>query len=316
MSLEPVFSIIIPTKNRLEILKEVLNSLNNQKEAPSFELIVIDDGSKDETSNYLNKLSFKFPFYFEKIKPSGPAKARNIGIDKAKGRVILFFGDDTILNDRCLYYHYIRQKENNFSCAIIGRTFWHKSLKVTKFMEYINEWGLQFGFALIEDPENVNFNFFYTSNLSAPKIFFEEEKFDETFPFAAWEDIELSYRLHKKGLKIKYARDAVVYHKHPTNIKKFLKRQYKSGLSAKIFYEKHPELANFLAIPIAKDLNKKEPILLKIKKILCILFEDTFLAIPNKWHKEIMDYVYLKGLKDGLNENKKWLSSKLENKKK
>lgn len=305
MSLEPVFSIIIPTKNRLEILKEVLSSIDNQKEAPPFEIIIIDDGSEDETSNYLNKTNFKFPFHFEKIKASGPAKARNVGISKAKGKVVLFFGDDTILNERCLFYHYIRQKENNFSCAFIGRTFWHKSLKVTRFMEYINEFGLQFGFSLIEDPENVDFNFFYTSNLSVPKKFLEEEKFDETFPFAAWEDIELSLRLHKKGLKIKYARDAVVYHKHPTSIKKFMERQYKSGLSAKIFYEKHPELSNFLAIPIAKNLNEKKPILLKIKTILSFLFENTSLPIPNIWYKEIMDYVYLKSLKDALNDNKK-----------
>ncbi|MEJ5167147.1 MAG: glycosyltransferase family 2 protein, partial [Thermoanaerobaculia bacterium] len=146
------FSIIIPTKNRFDTLKEVIESIKNQKEAPSFELIIIDDGSEDGTPEFLKNLKLEFPFYFESIKPSGPARARNIGIEKAKGKAILFFGDDTILQKRCLYYHFIRQKENNFSFAIIGRTFWHKSLKVTPFMDYINEWGLQFGFQLIEDP--------------------------------------------------------------------------------------------------------------------------------------------------------------------
>jgi glycosyltransferase involved in cell wall biosynthesis len=297
-------SIIIPTKNRLETLKEVIESIKKQKDAPSFELIIIDDGSEDQTSNFLKNLKLDFPFYFELIKPSGPAKARNIGIDKANGKVVLFFGDDTILHERCLYYHFLRQKENDFSCAIIGRIFWHSSIKVTYFMDYINEWGLQFGFQLIEDPENVPFNFFYTSNISIPKKFLKKEKFDETFPYAAWEDIELSYRLNKAGLRLKYRNDAIVYHKHPTNIKKFLERQYKSGISASIFYKKHPELGNFLGIPLAKNLNEKKSFYLKLIKIICIIFENTFIPVPNIWYKKIMEYNYLKGIKDSLNPQK------------
>ncbi len=293
-------SIIIPTKNRLDTLKEVIESIKEQKKAPPFELIIVDDGSEDETPEFLKNLKFNFPFYFESIEPSGPAKARNIGISKAKGKVILFFGDDTILNESCLYYHFLRQEETNFSCAIIGRTFWHKSIRITHFMDYINEWGLQFGFQLIEDPENVPFNFFYTSNISIPKNFLKKEKFDETFPYAAWEDIELSYRLHKLGLKIKYRNDAIVYHKHKTNIRKFMERQYKSGISATIFYKKHPEMENFLGIPLAKNLNEKKSFYLKFITLICILFENTFIPVPNIWYKKIMDYVYLKGIKDSL----------------
>lgn len=297
------FSIIIPTNNRLETLKEVIESIKKQKEAPGFELIIIDDGSSDKTCEFLKSLKLDFPFTFESIPSSGPARARNIGIEKAKGDAILFFGDDTILNNRCLYYHFIRQKENNFSCAIIGRTFWHSSLKITQFMDYINEWGLQFGFALIEDPENVPFNFFYTSNISIPKKFLIDEKFDETFPYAAWEDIELSYRLFKNNLKIKYTRDAIVFHKHPVNIKKFMERQYKSGISASIFYKKHPELVNFLGIPLAKNMKNSKPLNLKLKTRLCILLENTLIPVPKKWYKEIMEYVYLKGINDSLNKD-------------
>lgn len=297
------FSIIIPTKNRLETLKEVIESIKNQKDAPPFELIIIDDGSEDGTPEFLKNLKPDFPFFFESINPSGPARARNIGIEKAKGKVILFFGDDTILNSRCLFTHNFRQMENKFSCAVIGRTFWHKSLKVTQFMDYINEWGLQFGFQLIEDPENVPFNFFYTSNISVPKKFFEEDKFDETFPYAAWEDIELSYRLYKKGLKIKYYKEAVVYHKHPTDIKKFMERQYRSGVSASIFYKKHPELKEFLGVPLALNLNERKPFILRVKTRLSILLENKNIPVPNNWYKEIMEYVYLRGLKEALEKN-------------
>ncbi|MEJ5167290.1 MAG: hypothetical protein WHV67_09720, partial [Thermoanaerobaculia bacterium] len=140
-------------------------------------------------------------------------------------------------------------------------------------------------------------------NISVPSKYLKEEKFDETFPYAAWEDIELSYRLFKRGMRIKYDREAVVFHKHPTNIKKFMERQYKSGISAYIFYKKHPELANFLGIPFAKGLNEKKPLFLKIKTKICLLLEDTPIPLPGKWYKEIMEYVYLKGIKDSLGKN-------------
>lgn len=297
------FSIAIPTKNRLDTLREVIESIKNQIEPPPFELLIIDDGSDDGTPEFLKDLKLDFPFYFESIKPSGPARARNTAIEKARGKVVLFFGDDTILHSRCLYYHYIRQRENNFSTAVIGRTFWHKSLKITPFMDYINEWGLQFGFKLIEDPENVPFNFFYTSNISVPSKFLKEEKFDETFPYAAWEDIELSYRLFKKGLRIIYDREAVVFHKHTTNIKKFMERQYKSGISASIFYKKHPELENFLGIPLAKNLDEKKPFILRIKTKISLLMEKTPISMPGKWYREIMEYVYLKGIRESMEKN-------------
>ena len=63
-------------------------------------------------------------------------------------------------------------------------------MRRTPFLDYINEQGLQFGFALIEDEDNVPFNFFYTSNLSVDREAMAAEPFDPAFPFAAWEDVE------------------------------------------------------------------------------------------------------------------------------
>ncbi len=296
------FSIIIPTKNRLTSLKEVLKSIENQKKPPSFELIVINDGSVDGTKDFLENYKPNYPFIFRTQEPKGPSRARNLGIELSRGRVVLFFGDDTILKEDCLKEHFYAQEKNSFSIAVLGRVYWHKSLKITRFMDYINEYGLQFGYKLIENKEEVPFNFFYTSNISLPKNpFLTKEKFDESFPFAAWEDIEFAYRLFKIGLKIKYFPSAIVYHNHPTNIKSFMERQYKSGISAKIFYKKHPELGDFLGIPLAKNLKNKKPLSLKIKTKLCIFFERFPIPLPFTWYREIMEYVYLKGLKDGLN---------------
>ena len=74
----------------------------------------------------------------------------------------------------------------------------------TPFLRHINENGAQFGFALIEDPDDVPFNFFYTSNLCLARRLLVEEPFDETFPYPAWEDIETAYRLRAKGMRLTY----------------------------------------------------------------------------------------------------------------
>ena len=99
---------------------------------------------------------------------------------------------------------------------MIGYTRWHPRMRLNPFLRYINEYGLQFGYALIDDPENVPFNFFYTSNVSLPRELLLAEPFDLSFPYPAWEDIELSYRLEKGGMRLVYDRTATVAHDHPT----------------------------------------------------------------------------------------------------
>ena len=71
---------------------------------------------------------------------------------------------------------------------------------------------------------------------------------DTTFPSAAWEDIELAYRLDALGLKIHYNARAVTRHYHPMNVESFARRQYIVGKSGAIFYKKHPELGHFLGV--------------------------------------------------------------------
>src|SRR6202023_4279595 len=120
-------------------------------------------------------------------------------------------------------------------------------MRVTPFLRYITEHGLQFGYALIRDPEDLPFNFFYTSNLSLSRELLLAEPFDLRFPYAAWEDIELAYRLKRRGLHLIYEPAATVAHDHPTDLARFAARQERAGYCAVGFYRLHPELGGFLA---------------------------------------------------------------------
>ena len=65
------------------------------------------------------------------------------------------------------------------------------------------------------------FNFFYTSNLSLSRDLLLAEPFDLRFPHAAWEDIEVAYRMKRRGLHMVYEPRARVAHDHPTDLARF-----------------------------------------------------------------------------------------------
>lgn len=73
-----------------------------------------------------------------------------------------------------------------------------------------------------------------------------EEPFDERFPYAAWEDIEASYRMTRRGLRLVYQPSATVAHNHPTDFDRFCLRQERTGYCAVVFWQRHPELGQFV----------------------------------------------------------------------
>jgi glycosyltransferase involved in cell wall biosynthesis len=247
------FSIVIPTFERPDTLFAVLDSVGRQRAAPDFEAIVIDDGSRDGTPRELARYRPGYPFRFFSQKNSGPASARNRGVAESRGEIVLFLGDDTVPEEDLLAVHAAAHDERRpHPVAVLGYTTWPRERRVSPFLHHINEYGLQFGYGLIEDPESVPFNFFYTSNISLPRhLLVSAGLFDTTFPHAAWEDIEIAYRLMKMGMKIVYRPSAVARHHHDITFSSFRRRQEKAGEAAAIFYAKHPELGDFLAVPQA-----------------------------------------------------------------
>lgn len=250
MSPGPSFSVVIPTHNRLDVLPEVVAALERQVEAPSFEIVVVDDGSTDGTSAWLTGVQVARPLKRLHQQNRGPAAARNLGVAAAVGQWVAFLGDDTVPEADWLACHDRAHKQRLAASpvAVIGYTRWHPRIRVDPFLHYINEHGLQFGYALIDDPGDVPFNFFYTSNLSLERRWLVAEPFDEAFPYPAWEDIELSYRLGRHGLRLVYEPAARVQHDHPTDLARFCRRQWRAGYSAVVFYRRHPELAAFLGL--------------------------------------------------------------------
>ena len=89
------FSIVIPTYNRAHLIAKTLNSVLNQTYS-NFEIIVVDDGSKDNTQEIVASFTDKRIYYYKK-ENGERAAARNFGVHKAKGDYINFFDSDDLM---------------------------------------------------------------------------------------------------------------------------------------------------------------------------------------------------------------------------
>lgn len=98
----PLFSVLIPVFNRPDVILKAIDSILKQ-EISDYEIIIIDDGSNDGTADVVYSSYPKVKII--RIKNSGPAIARNIGIQNAQGLFIVFLdSDDISLPSRLSYY--------------------------------------------------------------------------------------------------------------------------------------------------------------------------------------------------------------------
>ncbi len=234
------FSIIIPTYNRLGILEKCLRALESQTyEQPitEYEVIVVDDGSTDDTVPWLKANATEFPHL--QLWPQshqGPAAARNLGVEVARGNFIIFIDSDLVVTDNFLQAH-----------ANTLIKYGKKSNCIFTYGRVINT--CNFDFPTLEPLKLTDFSaaFFATGNVAIARHWLiEAGLFDTNFNQYGWEDLELGIRLKKLGLKLIKCSEAVGYHWHPPfsleQLPRMIDREIQRGKMGVLFYQKHPIL--------------------------------------------------------------------------
>lgn len=259
----PFISVVIPTHNRAAVLERTLRAFDAQDyPRRRYELIVVDDGSTDETPERTARLSAEMHSRLAVLRQdsAGPAAARNRGIRAAQGEIVLLSGDDCIPPPQLLAEH---ARIHAAACpgeriAVLGHIAWHPDLTPTPLLDVLAR-GAQFAFGAIHDKNHVPFTHFYSSNVSVRRSdLLEVGLFDESFRDAAFEDTELGYRLERAGVRLVYNPSAVTYHYHPTDLRRFLERQRAAGRAAVKLYQKHPELRDVVGITEVANLRRRE----------------------------------------------------------
>ena len=117
MYLADFISVVIPTYNRAYCIEKSIYSVLNQSYS-NLEIIVVDDGSTDNTKKVISSIKDKRVKYIKIDKNVGPARARNEGIKRAKGEYIAFQDSDDIWHNNKLEEQY-KVINNNPECQLV-----------------------------------------------------------------------------------------------------------------------------------------------------------------------------------------------------
>lgn len=231
-------SVVIPTCNRAAILDKTLAAYAEQTlPAKDYELLLVNDHGERAPLEALAAKYAGLPILLMDNpvgdRPSGPAMPRNAGIARARGGIVVITGDDIIPDRGFLQEHLdAHRRFPALETAYLGLTLWHPDLPRTPFMDHITgKGGQQFDYAGLKHDEPTSFDRMYTSNCSLKRDFLigEPGPFSTKYRFAAYEDVELAYRLWLRGMELRFSKNAIGYHLHEMTPSSFIRRQNKVG---------------------------------------------------------------------------------------
>lgn len=243
----PVFSVVMPTYNRAATLEKMLAAWERQASGDlHFEVVVVDDGSRDETPDVVAGLQpSRYSLVRLRQENQGPATARNYGLAASMGEWVLFTGDDIEPAPDLLKCHLDAHRHlNDDRWAVLGEVSWARELELTSTMRHVDGVGAQqFSYHFMKDGDELDYRHFYTCNVSASRRMLDEEcsGFSRDFSAAAFEDAEYSYRLCRRGMRIVYRESARAWHHHPYDAPSFFKRQVSCGRMAAVLVLKWPQ---------------------------------------------------------------------------
>lgn len=218
------FSIVIPAYNNKEVLSNTLTALNLQKGygMEDYEVIVVDDGSPEKLIDSIREIPVNYTLnylYLERTPNSCRASARNKGLAKAVGEIVIFLDSDMVVDanylkeiDRCF-------KMDKNICLIATRFYIDKPIEAdnirnqTLFDTYkFKKCGLNnfesrhivfdmaaYNMSILKTP----WLFVFSCNMAVLKKNLEAVGgFDDSYKGWGHEDIDLGYKLHKSGVKI------------------------------------------------------------------------------------------------------------------
>lgn len=241
----PLCSVIIPTCNRLEILKECLRCLERQTlPASAFEVLVIDDASTDETANFLTSYTPPFAFRFILMpQRGGPAKARNAGIRSARGEVVHILNDDALIEPQVLHTHLaLHQALAETPVAVLGRFDFAPPFTETLWGYTLQHSDLLFRYQTFTHNGLHGGQSFYSCNISAPRsALIQAGLFDEAFTGGLWgaEDMEFGMRLGAMAVPVLFRDDSRSVHVHDVGVEGLARTALVRGGGAVWFFAKH-----------------------------------------------------------------------------
>jgi GT2 family glycosyltransferase len=231
-------AIVIPTRERWEILSRTLDALGVDQ-APGFETIVVVDGTDQDVPSELYERPALRVLAQEH---QGPGVARNLGAAATERPLLMFLGDDMVPAPELVSRHLRRhEREPATNVAVLGRVEWHPDVARSRIQRWL-EWSSSlFDYRALTDSagEDVGFGRFYSCNVSLKReLFSAAGGFDPDFRFD-YEDLDFGWRLSRHDLRLVYEPDAVARHLHRYDWTDVERRYDSRGHAERLMLSKH-----------------------------------------------------------------------------
>jgi cellulose synthase/poly-beta-1,6-N-acetylglucosamine synthase-like glycosyltransferase len=229
------FSLIIPVFNRPKEIEELLKSIVYQTYKDSFEIVIIEDGSKKTSKDVISKFKNKLNITYLFKSNSGPGDSRNYGMHRAKGDFFIILDSDVILPDNYLKIvsNHIQNKELDAFGGV--DTDYKTFTDIQKAINYAMTSFITTG-GLRSKSNNNSFQL-RSFNMGISKEVFEKTKGFAKLRFG--EDIDLSIRIKKLGFKTELIPSAKVYHKRRVNFEQFFRQTFNFGRARPVLSKMH-----------------------------------------------------------------------------
>jgi glycosyltransferase involved in cell wall biosynthesis len=230
----PRYSVVIPAYNAQATLGATLAALAEQTvPRAQYEIIVVDDGSTDGTAAIAQAGADR---YLSQAN-AGPATARNQGAAQARGGIILFTDSDCEPAPDWLEQMVAPLADLKVS-AVKGAYRTRQDQLSARFAQAEFEDRYQ----LLQKHADIDMVDTYAAAFRR-QVFSDMNGFDQSFSAANNEDTELSYRLVAAGHRLVFAPKAIVFHRHPTSFKKYLRTKFWRGYWRLVVYRRFPDKA-------------------------------------------------------------------------
>lgn len=225
-------SIVIPTFNGATRIVACLAALLRQIDLTKTEILVVDDGSTDDTAEVVAGYA---GVRLIRQSNAGPAAARNRGALEAAGTIVLFTDDDCVPAPQWLTALTEPFEDSN----VVGVKGVYRTSQ-TRLMARFVQIEYEDKYRRMSDVSQIDFIDTYSAGFRRDR-FLEIGGYDTSFPVACAEDVELSYRMSERGWMMRFAPHAIVYHHHPDTLTGYLKKKYKFAFWRVLALRKNPK---------------------------------------------------------------------------
>ncbi|MBK7857961.1 MAG: glycosyltransferase [Archangiaceae bacterium] len=234
-------SVVVSTFDRLNLLQELLDALGRQTLSPDrFEVIVVDDGSKVPVAGVLAARKDAYRLTVVTQKNAGAAAARDAGIARATGEVVVITDDDMMLPPEFLDEH-LKAHEAGYT-VVLGQIAYDGTLVDKPLFERFHALQLaRFVRNYTQKPTQVRGVMVCTGNVSFRRAdYLSVGGFDRTLGRS--EDRELGVRLQKAGARLYFAAAArTTNHSDHTDVNVWMRRNFQYGIYDSRIHKKHPD---------------------------------------------------------------------------